>query len=296
MPMKPDLVDIDTTTHPLVSVIITFYNQERFIRDTVLSVTRQTHPLLEIIVVDDGSTKPVMPVLTDIPEVKIFRIENRGCPAARNFGFRRSTGEYLIFLDGDDLLLPDAVASQLRTLRSRPDAVLSFGAAQFINERGEEILSPRLCRPRNDYFFMLLECNPIACPGAAIIRREPFIKAGLFDESFFVVEDYDLYLRMLRKAPAVRNPQYVVYYRRHSENLSKEPQRMLRFVYRALDKVESSDHLAHQIRRRLELGRKRWHHVFYPRNTLAYRFASIYFRFRAMLTLPVWSYFHDNGG
>ena len=144
-----------------------------------------------------------------------------------------------LFFDGDDLLMPGAVATQLQKLRSRPDAVLVFGAAQYINECGEEIPSPRLCRPRYDYFLMLLECNPIACPGAAMIKRDPFVRAGLFDESFFVVEDYDLYLRA--KGAGRSNPQSVVLYRRHGDNLSRDLPRMLDFVCRALDKLESNE-------------------------------------------------------
>jgi glycosyltransferase involved in cell wall biosynthesis len=280
----------DAASKPTVTVIITYYNQVRFIRDTVLSVRRQSYQHLEIIVVDDGSTEPVESILADIAGIAIFRTENKGCPAARNFGFLHSNGEYLIFLDGDDLLLPDAVAAQLETLRSRPDAVLVFGAARFINECGDEIPSPRLCRPRHDYFLMLLECNPIACPGAAMIKRNPFIEVGLFDESFFVVEDYDLYLRMLKKAPAARNPQSVVLYRRHGDNLSRDLSRMQDFVCRALDKLESSATLTRSTRRRLQRGRKRWIHTFCPKPTLRYRLVSLYFKFRAMLTVSPRSY------
>ena len=275
---------------PIVSVIITFYNQERFIRDTVLSATRQTYPRVEIIIVDDGSTKPVTPLLADMPGVTILRTPNSGCPAARNFGFRHSTGDYLVFLDGDDQLLPDAVASQLRMLQCHPDAVLAFGAAQYINGCGEKINSPPFCRAKNDYFLMLLESNPIACPGAAMITRESFVKAGLFDESFFVVEDYDLYLRLLRKASAIRHPEYVVLYRRHTDNLSKDMPRMLRSVHQALDKIEASGNLTTSQRRRLKHGRKRWTYMYSPKNSLGYRIKGLFFRFRAMSILAVWSH------
>jgi len=289
--LTPTSTEGDVANSPIVSVIITYYNQERFIRDTVLSVTRQSYPRLEIIVVDDGSTKPVTPILADIAGIKILRTENRGCPAARNFGFRHSTGEYLVFLDGDDLLLPDAVTNQVRALRSRPDAALVFGAAQYINEHGEAIGSPRLCRARNDYFLMLLECNPVPI-GAAMVARESFVKAGLFDESFFVVEDYDLLLRLLRGASAIRNPERVFLYRRHSGNLSNNLPRMLSFVQRALDKVESRGDLTRVERRRLEHGRKRWAHAYAPKITLGYKVMGLYFRCRAMFTVPVGSYFH----
>lgn len=293
MQLTPDIPGEEVASAPTVSVIITYYNQERFIRETVLSVTQQTYPHLEIIVVDDGSTTPAERILSDIPGISIFRISNGGCPAARNYGFSQSTGNYLVFLDGDDLLLPDAVVSQLRILQRSPDAALAFGAAQFIDVNGDRIPSPALCRARQDYFLMMLECNPIACPGAALIRRDSFIAAGMFDERFYVVEDYDLYLRLLRTESAVRHPRLVVLYRRHSGNLSKDSHRMLRFVYEALTKVESSGTLTARERRHLKHGRRRWAHGYLPQQTLRYRIADLYFRCCAMSTVPLSSYFRS---
>src|ERR1700722_18049263 len=94
---------------PLVSVIIPYYNQQLFIAETVLSAKRQSYPNIEIIVVDDGSRVSAEPYLRAIGGIQLFRTENHGCPATRNFGFTKSTGEYLIFLDGDDILLPGAI-------------------------------------------------------------------------------------------------------------------------------------------------------------------------------------------
>src|SRR5271165_1485601 len=113
--------------YPLVSVIIAYYKQERFLAETVSSVRQQTYSNFEIIVVDDGSPVPAASVLPNSSDVVILRTENRGCPAARNFGFKQSSGEYLVFLDSDDRLTPGALEAHIKVLTGHPDAALSFG-------------------------------------------------------------------------------------------------------------------------------------------------------------------------
>jgi glycosyltransferase involved in cell wall biosynthesis len=209
--------------YPLVSVIIPYYRQEQFLAETVQSVRQQTYPNFEIIVVDDGSPVPATSVLLEKEDVLVLRMDHRGCPAAtRNLGFSRSSGEYLVFLDGDDRLTPGALHIQIKALTERPDAALSFGAQRIIDEAGNEVRPAHTCRPRKDYFLMLLEGNPIGCPGATMIRRDAFIEAGLFDESFRIIEDYYLYLRLARRHPFVRHGSYVVDYRFHRNSMSQD--------------------------------------------------------------------------
>lgn len=276
---------------PIVSIVITYYNQASFIRETVQSAINQSYRHIDVIVVDDGSEQPVMPLLSDLAGPRIFRTENRGCPGARNFGFLQCIGDYLVFLDGDDVLLPDAVDNQLAAIHPRSDAAIAFGAVRLIDASGRAMPSPRLCRPRKNYFLMFMECNPIACPGAAIIRRSFFVSAGTFDATFRVVEDYDLYLRLLSIAPAIRHTHCVALYRQHSANLSKNRQRMFEAVNRALDKVQASGALSASERRRLRHGRRRWAHVYHPKNTVGYLLSTLYFKVRAMLTASPKSYF-----
>ena len=160
------------STHPRVSVIIAYYEQESFIAETVRSVQQQTYTHFEIIVVDDGSPVPAASVLPESSEVLVLRTENRGCAAARNFGFKQSSGDFLVFLDSDDRLTPGALEAHLKAFAECPAAALSFGAQRFIDEDSLEIRASHNCRPRKNYFLMLLEGNPIGTPGAAMIRRE----------------------------------------------------------------------------------------------------------------------------
>ena len=270
---------------PLVSIIITYYNHHVFIREAVLSALEQTYPYLEVIVVDDGSKTPAVPYLEDLKEVKCFWIENSGVSTARNYGFRQSKGEYLVFLDGDDRLLQGALAAQLQALEDCPDAGLVFGAVRRIDERGEVTRPLHICKPRSNYFLMLLESNPIECPAAALIARWAFLEAQQFNEDAprnGGAEDYDLYLRITRNAATVRHTKGVVDYREHSFNMSSDKTRMSRSVAYALGNVETRLRTRAELRR-LSYGRRRWDHVLNPKPTLSYKLRGLYYGFRALL-------------
>jgi glycosyltransferase involved in cell wall biosynthesis len=276
---------------PLVSVIVAYYKQEGFVAETVRSVQQQTYPNVEIIVVDDGSPVPASSVLPETSDVRILRTENRGCPAARNFGFLQSSGDFLVFLDSDDRLTPGALEAHLEAFAECPAAALSFGAQRFIDEHSREIRAPHNCRPRSNYFLMLLEGNPIGTPGAAMIRRDAFIEAGLFDESVRIVEDYPLYLCLAKRHPIVQSPACVIDYRFHTSSMSRDREGMFAGIMHALDRLEAETELTAAEQRRLRHGRRRWRHEFRPKESFGYRLEGLYYRFRAMLTVPLRSYF-----
>jgi glycosyltransferase involved in cell wall biosynthesis len=275
-----------------VSVIIPYYNQPAFLAEAVSSVERQTYSNVEIIVVDDGSAVPAESVLSQPSNILILRTENRGVSAARNLGFERCSGDFLIFLDSDDRLCPGAVAAHLQDLCERPDAGLSFGSTRIIDQSGAEIRPPHICRPRKDYFRMLLEGNPIGSPGAAMIRRAAFVAAGRFNESVSMGEDYDLYLRIARERPLVQHNTCVLEYREHGANTSRAQEQMLLSTMVVLDLIEPR--LSDSERRRLPHARRRWKHVFRRKTTLAYKLMDLYFRFRAMWGVPFSNYFSRN--
>jgi glycosyltransferase involved in cell wall biosynthesis len=277
--------------HPLVSVIIPYYKQERFIAETVRSVQQQTHPNIEIIVVDDGSPVPAGSVLPETSGLRILRTENRGCPAARNFGFQQSSGDFLVFLDSDDRLTPGALDAHLKAFAECPEAALSFGAQRIIDENGNVVRDAHVCRPRRDYFLKLLEGNPIGCPGATMIRREAFIEAGHFDESRRIVEDYPLYLRLAQRHSFIRQSCCVVDYRFHHTSLSQDKEKMLKGILQVLDQFEAEVKLTALQRRRLRYGRRRWVHECRPDKTIAYRLRGLYHSFHAMLGVPLSTYF-----
>jgi glycosyltransferase involved in cell wall biosynthesis len=284
-----------SSPRPFVSVLITYYNTGSFIREAVESARNQTYPDIEVLVIDDGSQDPCAPYLSGLPDVQIIRQQNTGSAGARNAVARHARGEFFLFLDGDDRLLPSAVETQLAAMLAVPDSGLAFGAVQRINERGELTRGPHLCRPRRDYFGMLLESNPFECMGAAMMRRSEFDAIGGFDQTtknLAPVDDYDIFLRLAYRAPVIRNPQCVVEYRQHTSNVSRDKEMMLSRTFTVLSKLEHSSTLSGRHHRLLQHGRRRWTHAFNPSDTLAWKAAEIYYKFRAMLCVPIQSYFH----
>jgi glycosyltransferase involved in cell wall biosynthesis len=277
---------IDLT--PLVSVMIPYYNHQAFIVEAVASVKRQTYPRIEIIIVDDGSLVPVQSILRDLPDLLIVRTENRGVSTARNTAFGLSSGDYLLFLDADDRLMPGAIEAHLESLRRDPDAGMCFGARRVINEVGEVIRQTHICRPRLNYFMMFLESNPVGSPGASLMRRDAFVEAGRFNEAFSMGEDLDLYLRIARRRRVVRHSACILEYREHSANTSAALEKMLAGTMLLLDSIEPL--LTSKERQRLPYARKRWEHTFRPEGSLRYRLRALYFSFRAMLNVPMWYY------
>src|SRR5690348_130160 len=112
----------------LVSVVITTYNHARFLGEAIESVLAQTVPPFEVIVVDDGSTDDPAAVVRRYPQLRLIRQRNQGLAAARNTGWRASGGSYLVFLDADDRLLPNALAANLRRLAEWPECAFAYGA------------------------------------------------------------------------------------------------------------------------------------------------------------------------
>src|SRR5215212_207946 len=116
----------------LVSVVIPCYNQAHFLGEAIESVLAQNHLRFEIVVVDDGSTDDTAEVAACYPGVRCVRQDNRGLSAARNNGLRHSEGEYVVFLDADDRLLPEALETGLKCFEAHPECAYVYGHFRVI--------------------------------------------------------------------------------------------------------------------------------------------------------------------
>src|SRR5437867_5651771 len=120
----------------LVSIIIPCYNQAQFLREAIQSALAQTYPHREIFIVDDGSTDNTAEVTAGYRDVRYIRQENSGVSTARNTGLKQSRGEYLVFLDSDDRLLPAALEIGVDCLREHPECAFDFGPSRFTTADG----------------------------------------------------------------------------------------------------------------------------------------------------------------
>ena len=208
---------------PLVSVVITCYDQARYLDDAIESVLAQTYPHLELVVVDDGSHDNTSEVAGRYPGVRLVRQDNAGLSAARNAGIRHTNGAYLLFLDADDRLLPNAVADGLAAFAEHPEAAFVAGRYRFIDAEGVPMETSTAVDFGEDAYGALLEDNVIAMHGAVMYQRLAFQGLGGFDPALPACEDYDLYLRVARQAPVCAHAGLVSEYRRHGNAMTDRP-------------------------------------------------------------------------
>jgi glycosyltransferase involved in cell wall biosynthesis len=218
----------------LVSVAIACYNQARYVGEAIQSVLDQTYRNLEVIVVDDGSSDDSSKIASSFPGVRTIRQSNLGVAAARNSGFKESSGEFLIFLDGDDRLEPQAVESGLRCMHQHSDCAFVFGNCRLISEDGRELPTRSELVVPDDYYLALLQSNLIWMPAVAMFRREALGQSEPFAMFADHCCDYELYLRLARQFPVGYHDDIVAQWRQHSDNISHNSARMFLAVRRVL--------------------------------------------------------------
>jgi len=221
---------------PLVSIVIPCYNQAHFLRDAIESVRRQTYPNVEIVVVDDGSTDDTSAVAAELG-ARCIRQENRGLAAARNRGLAESSGEYLVFLDADDRLLPHGIEANMDAFETRPEAAFVSGWFRPTTPTGDPIPweIPPPAPPEGDPYVALLEASYWTVPGAAMFRRGPLTALGAFNAAFRGAEDWDLEMRMARKYPAYAHGSGPISeYRQHPASMSRDAALMVESCLGAL--------------------------------------------------------------
>ena len=185
---------------PLVSVIIPNYNRALYIADCIQSVYEQSHRPIELIVVDDGSTDNSIQIITDCQtklnnsgdfRLVILQQKNSGANRARNYGFEQSKGQYIQWLDSDDLLLPHKIASQIHVFTKATDVV--YSRAQFFNEVPDNLMDKYWGRiPKgnsSDYFEFPWQTM------CALYKKTILDQFGVWQEDLSLSDDWELAMR-----------------------------------------------------------------------------------------------------
>ncbi|MBE9125525.1 MULTISPECIES: glycosyltransferase family A protein [unclassified Coleofasciculus] len=173
----------------LVSVIIPFYNSDRYLAQAIESVVAQTYQPVEIIVIDDGSTDNSADVAKRFGEAVHYCYQtNSGTAAARNHGIELAQGNFLAFLDADDLWMPDKLERQMAAFASHPELDIVSGQVQQFHspELDESIKAKIYCPP---------DLMPGHIPSAIVIKRESFFRVGLFETHWKLAEFPSWYVR-----------------------------------------------------------------------------------------------------
>jgi glycosyltransferase involved in cell wall biosynthesis len=223
-------------TAPLVSVITPSFvateAQGRLLDETLATVAAQDGPPVEVLVIDDGSPIDIAHVVTRHPRTRLLRQPNAGPAVARNLGIGESRGDYLVFLDADDHLLPDALAAGLRAFADAPTSVMVVGRRADMTHDGQPTGYVSELPPTGKALYLtLLDFDwYIIPPSSCMVRREVAQAIGGFRDPWGA-DDLDFYLRVARHgavhcyggAPVTR-------YRRYATSSSRDGARMLRSV------------------------------------------------------------------
>lgn len=212
----------------LVSVIICVYNGEKYIESSIKSALAQTYQNIEIIVIDDGSTDRTGEIVKNYcPDVKYIYQENKGVSEARNTGLRHCSGNYIAWLDADDLYLPDKIKEQVDFLQQNKDIDCVYNDAFLIDAHDNLVkvlrsdygnLAP------NDFLAQLLFRQTIPCPPSTLYRRKCFENLR-FIPGMRYAEDYWSSIQLAQRFKCGYLPKILYKYRRHDSNLTNNKEK-----------------------------------------------------------------------
>ena len=223
---------------PKVSVVIPAYNAARFIRQTLDSAAAQTFRDFEIIVVDDGSQDETAQIAQAFDDsIRLIQKPNGGVSSARNVGMQAARGEYVAFLDADDLWEKSKLEQQVALLDENPSVGLCYAATERVDETGA-VVTRIAANAFDDYTTALLlySCIVSGSCSSAMMRRELFERAGGFDANFKNYEDWEYWLRLSLITDFAPLPEFLVKYRVTTGSASGNPRRVEMDMQKILDK------------------------------------------------------------
>ena len=197
-----------------VSLIIPTFARPHLLPRAVHSA-QQAGRDVEVIVVDDASSDTTAAVCAALPNIKYVRLDrNQGVAGARNVGVLASTGEFIAFLDDDDLRLPGSLDYQLSLFEEMPEAGFVAGGVLLANQDCVPTGDAALVRSeRGDLFWQILELSVHLIPGSVVVRKSCFRAAGLFNQRLAGIDDWDMWVRIAELYPVLVDPEPVCIYR-----------------------------------------------------------------------------------
>jgi len=238
---------------PLISVIVPVYNGEKTIEKTIESILNQTFLDFELIIINDGCQDSTLKVISTIqdPRLKVFSYLNGGVSASRNRGLAQATGEFISFIDADDLWTSNKLETQFRVLQENPQAAVAYSWTDWIDESGKILGKGSYITQEGNVFAQMLLNDFVASGSNCLIRRQALIEVGGFDESLAHGEDWDLWLRLAARYEFIAIPSPQILYRISSSSASSDVWKMEAGSLKIIEKAyaiapESLQHLKKQ--------------------------------------------------
>jgi glycosyltransferase involved in cell wall biosynthesis len=225
----------------MISVIIPTYNSGIFISEAIHSVLRQTCTDYEIIVIDDGSTDNTRGIIeNNFPQIRYFYIPNQGAASARNYGIRRARGEFIAFLDADDLWLPEKLEKQLKVFNADQELMLVFTEHRGFDTTGfrETIFLKKERLMKGDIVKNIFFYSHVALP-TVMVRRQVFQEIGYFDDNLKVAEDDNLWMRIALKYRIHLLDEVLVHCRFTENSLSRTAINLFDGGLKSIDLIEN---------------------------------------------------------
>ncbi|WP_080843998.1 glycosyltransferase family 2 protein [Cytobacillus gottheilii] len=229
----------------MISVILPVYNGQKYIRESIESVIQQDYIDWELLIIDDGSTDNTASIIKDYINEKIhyhYQL-NQGPSAARNYGISLSKGEYIAFIDADDLYMSDKLSEQLQFIEKNPETQIVYCDARVVNNSLDQInvlKSEGLFNNKEDFLAQLLFRQIVPLPQAMLLKKDCFKKLR-YNENYINAEDYDLTIELAKlfKFGYLARELYV--YRRHENNLTNSHEKQVQAEKKIIQNIGISN-------------------------------------------------------
>ncbi len=206
--------------YALISVVIPVYNGERTIAETLESVLNQTYRNLEIIIIDDGSTDDSLNIISqyDDSRIQVFSYPNSGVSKSRNRGITLAQGQYISFIDADDLWTREKLIKQIEVLQNTPSAKVAYSWTDFIDEEGNKIDRDERMTYGGDVYPQILIADFLQSGSNALIYKDALTTVEGFNESLSGPADWDLFIRLAAQYQFVAVSHVGILYRIGQQN------------------------------------------------------------------------------
>lgn len=213
----------------MISVVIPAYNREHFIAEAVDSVIRQSYPDIEIIVVDDGSTDRTRQAVKRFGDkIRYIYQNNQGPSAARNKGILAARGEWVAFLDSDDIFFPDKLSQQIKCFKDKAIGLVhAFYYKLDCKKNSIQVIEPAFSMDRHLLQQELLQRKHTIRTSTVVVRRSCFEEVGYFNPAYRAAEDWDMWIRIASKYDFSYINQPLAIYRRHPDSLVEKKEGQL---------------------------------------------------------------------
>jgi glycosyltransferase involved in cell wall biosynthesis len=213
---------------PTISIITPTYNAEKTIAQTIQSVLEQTYTDFELLIINDGSTDRTLDIISTFedPRIQVFSYPNAGHSISRNRGLEKASGDYISFLDADDIWVPQKLEAQLKALQMNTSAAFVYSWSNFIAENGDFLRKGHYFRAEGNVYLKLLVRNFIENGSNPLIRKQVFTTVGVFNPTLKAAPDWDMWLRIAKEYEFICVPEAQILYRESAQSVSSNLERM----------------------------------------------------------------------